>query len=1073
MRSSSITIGVFSIAHTDSSRVGGIILMRETLLGIHAVARSQDVRVIVIAEPLMAAGFPPPAWGQVDGWISIYLTEGIAATARTGVPLVLINASIEGVRCPTVLPDNRGGVAAAIHHLIDHGHTRIAFLGNLNVADVFERYAGYTAALAECGIPLDPTLVIDVPDDLSATRRAIQELIAAGLSFTAIFTTNDINAQIALTELRKRGYQVPDQVAVVGFDDMEHAQYTDPPLTTIRQDFYENGRVAARLLLARISGEPVAPGITYVPTTLIIRRSCGCRTLWDAPIGALPAIAATADWQGPLARELVRVIRHPLPLDRSLAPAQIWPGIVSVCQALAAVAYGEEPPADAVLVQAWDEAAQIITDPEQMLRVIAVLERTAARLGAAAPDSAATARLDALLNHARLALLRAYTARQKAATTYAEQQTHMNYDVSKALLDLSAGEAQHLSWLEHTTEIWGCLGLWEPHAGDDRATLTIVGSYAQDARNAVPVGQRTTIATFPPADQLPATTQGGAVIVKLFPVRTPARDWGVLALCGPIEPHPNTPMLAMLLGSALERDALIASLAAQQETVRVAHEHQLITENSHDLLSMLDPAGRYRYASPSFQHRLGYDPATLIGAAIFDFIHPEDRAPVRDQWAQLTSQGATQATFRYRHADGTWRWIEVSGTMSARQDEPTVVIVGRDISERRRLEAQLLHAQKMESVGQLAGGVAHDFNNLLTAISGYTDLARATLRPDDAAYGDLEEIQKAVQRASSLTRQLLAFARKQFIAPRILNLNDLIVDVGKLLRRLIGEDIHLVTHTAPDLGLVTADPHQIEQLLVNLAVNARDAMPGGGALTIETANTTLDALDASAQVGMVAGPYVLMAVSDTGMGMDAEVKQHLFEPFFTTKGVGKGTGLGLATCYGIVRQHGGHIAITSEAGRGTTVRIVLPRSDDPPMARAVPDSATALPMAHGTETILLVEDEATVRALAARVLHACGYMVLATTDGVDALRTAQTYGAPIDLLLTDVVMPHMGGPALVAQLAGAYPGLKVLFMSGYTDNMFVHHGQLDPGINLLQKPFSAATLARKVREMLDIDTLHS
>jgi nitrogen-specific signal transduction histidine kinase len=395
------------------------------------------------------------------------------------------------------------------------------------------------------------------------------------------------------------------------------------------------------------------------------------------------------------------------------------------------------------------------------------------------------------------------------------------------------------------------------------------------------------------------------------------------------------------------------------------------------------------------------------------------------------------------------------------------VIVGRDISERRRLEAQLLHAQKMESVGQLAGGVAHDFNNLLTAISGYADLARATLQPVDAAQGDLEEIQKAVQRASGLTRQLLAFARKQVIAPRILNLNDLIIDVGKLLRRLIGEDIHLVTHTALNLGAVTADPHQIEQLLVNLAVNARDAMPDGGALTIETANTTLNALDVSAQVGMVAGPYVQLVVSDTGVGMDAEVKQHLFEPFFTTKGVGKGTGLGLATCYGIVRQHGGHIAITSEAGRGASVRIVLPRVDDLPAERAATDTAIAQPVAQGAETILLVEDEATLRTLAARVLRACGYIVLETIDGVDALQTAQAYAAPIDLLLTDVVMPHMGGPALVAQLAVARPSLKVLFISGYTDNMFVDRGQLDPGINLLQKPFTSAALARKVREILD------
>jgi len=335
MRSSGLTIGVLSIAHVDRSRVGGIILMRETLLGIHSVARSEQVRVVVVAESLSTSSFVPPAWDQVDGWISIYLTAGVAPIAQAGVPLVMINAAVDGVRCPVVLPDNRGGVAAAIHHLIDHGHTRIAFLGTLADADVIERYAGYAAALTERAIPIDPALVIDVPDDLAETRRAIQRLIAVGPPFTAIFPTNDINAQIALAELQASGYQVPEQVAIVGFDDMEHAQYTNPPLTTIRQDFYENGRVAARLLLAQIAGETVAPAITHVPTALIIRRSCGCRALWDRPVGAPPDVAAADDWPGRLARELVRLIRYPLPIDPALDPRPLMIPLVRLGRRLA------------------------------------------------------------------------------------------------------------------------------------------------------------------------------------------------------------------------------------------------------------------------------------------------------------------------------------------------------------------------------------------------------------------------------------------------------------------------------------------------------------------------------------------------------------------------------------------------------------------------------------------------------------------------------------------------------------------------------------------------------------------
>jgi two-component system cell cycle sensor histidine kinase/response regulator CckA len=373
----------------------------------------------------------------------------------------------------------------------------------------------------------------------------------------------------------------------------------------------------------------------------------------------------------------------------------------------------------------------------------------------------------------------------------------------------------------------------------------------------------------------------------------------------------------------------------------------------------------------------------------------------------------------------------------------------------------------MESVGRLAGGVAHDFNNLLTAITGNAELALTALPLADSARADLGEIIKAAERAAALTRQLLAFARKQIIEPRILNLNELIGDIDKLLHRLIGADIELITRTRPNLGSIKADPGQLEQLLVNLAVNARDAMPDGGKLTIETSNIVLTEAVARQHVGITAGPHVLLVVSDSGLGMSEAIKQHIFEPFFTTKGPGKGTGLGMATCYGIVKQHGGHIEVSSEPQHGATFKIYLPQVEPRGDPSALRSSDTG-ELPRGTETVLLAEDEPAVRALASRVLRTQGYTVLEAADGEAALHLARSQGTKIDLLLTDVVMPRMGGQLLAQQIVTLYPAIKVLFASGYVDNAIVHFGQLAPGVEFLQKPFSPSALARKVRSVLDL-----
>jgi two-component system cell cycle sensor histidine kinase/response regulator CckA len=372
----------------------------------------------------------------------------------------------------------------------------------------------------------------------------------------------------------------------------------------------------------------------------------------------------------------------------------------------------------------------------------------------------------------------------------------------------------------------------------------------------------------------------------------------------------------------------------------------------------------------------------------------------------------------------------------------------------------------LESVGRLAGGVAHDFNNLLTVITGYTEFVQQQLPSDAPQQKDLLQIQAAAERAANLTHQLLAFARQQVIEPKVIQLNHLILNLDKMLRRLIGEDIELTTLTAPTLEPVLADPGQIEQILVNLAVNARDAMPDGGKLTIETAHVTLDEDYTRLHPEVLPGHYTLFSVSDTGMGIEESVQQHIFEPFFTTKKKGKGTGLGLATCYGIVKQAGGHIWLYSEPGHGTTFKIYLPCVKAAAEA-AVPQPSVERP--RGSETILLVEDEPPVLKLAATVLRRQGYTVLEASNGQEALEMAGEYTGEIHLLLTDVIMPQMGGKALVALLQANHPGMKILYASGYTDDTIVHHGILKAGVAFLQKPFTPSSLAHKVRMTLDGD----
>ena len=462
------------------------------------------------------------------------------------------------------------------------------------------------------------------------------------------------------------------------------------------------------------------------------------------------------------------------------------------------------------------------------------------------------------------------------------------------------------------------------------------------------------------------------------------------------------------------------------------------------------------------------DAHELVGTALADLHDVHDPAN-REQIRSFIRAGyrLSDSETREHSKDGKPR-VFLNNVVGFIEDGHIVRVWGtqRDVTDQRHLEEQFRQAQKMEAVGQLAGGIAHDFNNLLTAILGNTQLLLRDLPPGDSKRGDVEEIRKASERAASLTRQLLAYSRRQMLQPEVLDLNVVVAEMDKMLRRLIGENIALETLLAPDLGRVRADPNQVEQVLVNLAVNARDAMvdSGGGTLTIGTGNVDLDEAFTQANLGSKAGPHVVLAVTDTGTGMDATVRAHLFEPFFTTKEVGKGTGLGLATVYGIVKQSDGYISVHSEPGRGSSFKIYLPRLDARPRTSS---PGLKLGVSRGTETILVVEDEPAVLALSQRALETHGYVVLAASDATTALRLVERHGGTIHLLLTDVVMPGMSGRDLADQLSARRPGTRVLYMSGYPGDAVVQHGELQPGAAFLQKPFSPDGLARKVRDVLD------
>jgi two-component system cell cycle sensor histidine kinase/response regulator CckA len=524
------------------------------------------------------------------------------------------------------------------------------------------------------------------------------------------------------------------------------------------------------------------------------------------------------------------------------------------------------------------------------------------------------------------------------------------------------------------------------------------------------------------------------------------------------------------LSAALIRDAdgrpkFALGMVEDTTERRRAHEALLeserryreLFENANDMVFTLDLDGRITAINRAGERITGFPREELLGRPVSDLL-----APGSEPWQ--TDTPFQESTIEAK--DGRRVAVELaSRIMDDGSGAVGVQGIARDVSDRRELEEQLRQAQKMEAVGQLAGGVAHDFNNLLTAIIGYGEVARARSEPDGKLRESIEQIALAAERATGLTRQLLAFSRKQILQPKVLKLDELVSEMDPMLRRLIDADVEIVTTYRSGLGWVQADPGQLSQVLVNLVVNARDAMPAGGRITIETENADVEEPTASG-AGGEPGRYVVLSVTDTGEGMGDEVKARLFEPFFTTKEQGKGTGLGLATTYGIVRQSGGFITVESEPGQGAAFRVYLPRHEVEADDAEVVEDAPA-PVLRGSETVLLVEDEDIVRGLVTEILETAGYTVLGAADGNEALELAERYQGPIHLLLTDVVMPKMSGRDLAERLIAAHGETKVLYTSGYTDTAIVDRGVLQPGTEFLQKPFSFAALTQKVRHVLD------
>ena len=588
------------------------------------------------------------------------------------------------------------------------------------------------------------------------------------------------------------------------------------------------------------------------------------------------------------------------------------------------------------------------------------------------------------------------------------------------------------------------------------------------------------VAAVPDAGQAPASEgpHGAGVVMRTgepelvqrrgtsylcVPLMTRDTPWGAITLTAEARPFEHDDVevaseVARRAANSIENTRLVQSLASSEERYRLLFEASPLPMWVYDAASL-----RFLAVNEAAVRHYGYTRAEFLSMTIKDIRPREDVDRLIADLHRAGGPGSPlRGTWRHQRKDATVIDVEITAGRVVMEGRRAALVLAHDVTERRRLEERLAQAEKMEAIGRLAGGVAHDFNNLLTVISGYTELLLA--RPETTGRDQLGEIAHAAEQAAALTRQLLAFSRRQVLHPTVLDLDEIVAGMEPMVRRIIGDDVNVGVRLAGDLPAIEADQAQLERVILNLAANARDAMPDGGRLTIETAAVELDEDYVASRGDGTPGANVLLAVSDTGVGMSEDVRRHLFEPFFTTKEPGAGTGLGLATVFGVVKQSGGSIYVYSEEGRGTTFKIYLPAAP----GHAAPDSGAGEEQAErGTETIVLVEDDESVRNLVQVMLESKGYRVLAAAGAEEAERLCAERAGDVDLLLSDVVMPEVNGRVLAELLAAASPSLRVLFMSGYSDEAVYRHGEISPDAAFIEKPFTDRTLARKVREVLD------
>jgi len=525
------------------------------------------------------------------------------------------------------------------------------------------------------------------------------------------------------------------------------------------------------------------------------------------------------------------------------------------------------------------------------------------------------------------------------------------------------------------------------------------------------------------------------------------------------------PAILAIFRDIRERREAAAILRRSEE--RFGH----LIQNLSDVITVVAVDSTMLYHSPSVERVVGYRASALLGKSFLSFVHPQDQAAVRAAFEKVTLKTgtATPPEFRFRHSNGSWIWLEsVANNLLNDVAVGGIVVISRDVTGRRMLEEQVRQSQKMEAVGRLAGGIAHDFNNLLMVIRGYGEIVLQEASATPTVLKNVETIVRTSERAASLTRQLLSFSRKHLFSPQVLDLNDLVNRMSDMLLGLLREEMEMDVKLDPDAGCISADAGQIEQVIMNLVVNARDAMPNGGKLTLQTASIHSKTIRSTRQMAMPSGDYVMLSVSDTGVGMDAETQSRIFEPFFTTKSKDEGTGLGLSVVYNIVRGSGGLVRVNSELGKGTTLEIFFPRIAAQPPAKLL--QAAAATSRAGAETILVAEDQPDLRWMICQFLQELGYSVLEAKDGADAVALSEQYRGAIDVLLTDVVMPHVRGPEVARRLCAMRRDMKVIFMSGYTEGEFGSGDKPDPDLPILQKPFELDSLAVKIREVLEART---